>query len=302
MLLPLAALLLVAQPAGSSPASCQFDLDTHTVTIVLERNVTSRIVRTAGGQILFLAPTLYSESCGGANVSNTDRIEVTGDVGSRLVVDARQGVFAPGFTDEDGGDEIEIRVVMPSSDNELDYEGVVSESNHVVSGLNGFNVVVPGDELPLGDSEAPGDDVDVRYEGVDGRITILGGQADDIIDARGHSDGTGQSRRGERLFIFGGRPGEGASGNDELRGSRGRDRLNGLDGNDTIQGDDRVDTIVGGPGQDTLRGDHGGDDIDAFDGEADVINGGNKGDLQGDHALVDCGLDVVEEVEEVECG
>lgn len=121
-----AVLLVVAQPAGGSAASCAFDPGAHVVTAVLDADVTSHLVRTAGGEIQLASGDSPPSPCGEATVLNTDKIQVTADVGSELVISARDGLFAPGYTPEAGGDEIEILLTAPESDNALTYESTVA--------------------------------------------------------------------------------------------------------------------------------------------------------------------------------
>jgi hypothetical protein len=89
-------------------------------------------------------------------------------------------------------------------------------------------------------------EVRVTINGVDagafsptGRIIVDTGDGDDVIDARGVTNG---------VDAYGG------SGNDSIRGSKGCDLLLGQSGNDALRGGDRRDVLVGGLGADALAG------------------------------------------------
>jgi len=75
----------------------------------------------------------------------------------------------------------------------------------------------------------------------------------------------------------------GLGGNDVLDGNRGDDVLYGGPGDDILNGGNGRDRLYGGPGNDKLQGDHGrdaiygglgNDTIFAWDGFADLLDGG----------------------------
>jgi Ca2+-binding RTX toxin-like protein len=75
----------------------------------------------------------------------------------------------------------------------------------------------------------------------------------------------------------------GLGGDDMLDGNGGNDVLKGGTGNDILNGGDGNDVLFGGPGADRLQGDHGSDRVYggagndtmwAWDGFADVLDGG----------------------------
>jgi Ca2+-binding RTX toxin-like protein len=76
---------------------------------------------------------------------------------------------------------------------------------------------------------------------------------------------------------------------DTIGGGAGADNLYGLAGNDTIDG---------GPGGDEINAQEGDDTIEAFDAMVDEVTGGGGFDV----ARVDCGLDVVTDVDTTTCG
>lgn len=100
------------------------------------------------------------------------------------------------------------------------------------------------------------------------RITLIGGDGDDILSAFGVT---------ESVLIIGG------GGNDTLTGGDGDDLIDGGDGDDIIiggLGDDNLvggngnDTIFGGDGDDRLVGGSGADDLTGGDGDDRVIGDG----------------------------
>jgi hypothetical protein len=67
---------------------------------------------------------------------------------------------------------------------------------------------------------------------------------------------------------------DGNSGNDVLKGGPGRDLLNGGDGNDILFGGLGNDKLQGDHGRDSIYGGVGNDTFFAWDGFADMLNGG----------------------------
>ncbi|MDA1272780.1 MAG: hypothetical protein O2960_01835, partial [Verrucomicrobia bacterium] len=92
---------------------------------------------------------------------------------------------------------------------------------------------------------------------------ILGGPADDVIDA---------SNLTQPLVIIGGQ------GNDNITAGQGPDVIYGGPGNDTINGNAGADIVIGGAGTDTLRGGTGNDII--IGDQAELTIGGTVFDLQ----------------------
>ena len=86
--------------------------------------------------------------------------------------------------------------------------------------------------------------IDLAEEDADLKITIIGGDGNDIIWG---------GATAERIM--------GAWGDDIINGRGGRDTIYGNDGNDSIRGGGSSDLLDGGAGYDTLRGDAGNDNI-----------------------------------------
>jgi Ca2+-binding RTX toxin-like protein len=149
------------------------------------------------------------------------------------------------------------------------------------------------DELMI-DSRS-GDDRIVVSESTELKMSILGGDGDDLIQG-----GSGNER------IFGGAGADticGGKGEDEIHGGAGRDRIDGEQGSDVVYGEEEADFLTGGADRDLAYGGSGNDVISAgpgihgdlmygLDGAdtllggagVDVIDGGNQNDtiLGGD--------------------
>ena len=140
-------------------------------------------------------------------------------------------------------------------------------------------------------------DVFERFESV----SITGTNGDNEIDVSSFSDAlvtkgiangftSIDARRGNDVVTGGagvdainGKQGndtiDGGAGNDVLNGGDGSDLLRGGSGNDTVRGGAGSDNIVGGSGVDFLLGEAGDDFIDSFDGEFDIVSGGDGVDV-----------------------
>ncbi|MSU89826.1 hypothetical protein GE300_09385 [Rhodobacteraceae bacterium 2CG4] len=174
------------------------------------------------------------------------------------------------------------------------HPGYIGGENGPVAGPNGEPMTILGGTTAAGTIIDPtaGDfsrdgfelatvhiNVVARHEGGADADEILGGSADDIVDARGGNDvietGDGwdviSAGRGMDL-VYAGR------GDDIIDGGAGRDFLFGERGDDVILGGFGRDFIEAGPGNDFVFGGGGGDWID---GEAsdDFLFGGGGADV-----------------------
>ncbi len=147
-----------------------------------------------------------------------------------------------------------------------------------------------------------------------GQLTIIGDQADNVINVSRGDDGQILINNGQ-VAVVGGSPTVentntilalglggndqitlnefngslpsayllGGSGNDLLIGGAGQDYLSGSTGNDTIRGGGNDDQIFGGSGNDVLLGDRGNDRVEGQDGSDLLIwnNGDGSDFLEG---------------------
>lgn len=119
-------------------------------------------------------------------------------------------------------------------------------------------------------SSIEGEAIDTVFGPVDpiSRVTILGGDGDDVLTAEGMTEG---------VLIIGGAGNDvitGGSGDDLIDGGEGDDIINAGDGDDNVVGGDGNDTIDGGDGDDRLVGGLGADDLTGGDGDDRVIGDG----------------------------
>ncbi|HSK14954.1 MAG TPA: calcium-binding protein [Gaiellaceae bacterium] len=266
------AMLLVG--AGSSGAatleSCAYDAGSKVVTATVTAGSEATLKVMASGELWFGATPA---PCGGATTTNTDSIEIAGNVGTRevLTLDQRDGLLGPGFSPEFNIPEIEIATALGDTNDRIVVWGT-SANDTIAPGQNGMALNTDGD-------------VDVLFSPGVLELEIHALEGDDFVNGRGQG-GAGLAFQGP-LWLYGG------EGDDELVGSARADHLDGGAGNDVIsaQGDNDVllggpgndqlsgsegdDLIVGGPGADALLGGFGNDTIEANDGEADTsIHGG----------------------------
>lgn len=125
--------------------------------------------------------------------------------------------------------------------------------------------------------------------------TIIGGDTNDIINAKGGDDlvfaGEGNDS------VYGGAGADivtGGDGDDLIKGGRGNDTLRGSDGNDILHGELGLDALLGGEGDDWLLGGHGSDVLQGGKGSdtliGDSISGGSGQDTfiwsEGDEGVV----------------
>jgi Ca2+-binding RTX toxin-like protein len=159
-----------------------------------------------------------------------------------------------------------------------------------------------------GDSLSGGDGADT-LAGADGTNSLFGGAGDDwIFGGTGHNQINGNQGddliRGQSLvgdWLLGGQ------GNDEITAARssGQNIINGNLGDDTLVGGSGGDTLRGGQGDDAIRGGSGADWIsgdlghntltggqgaDTFHASAGVDLVGDFNAAQGDHVLIDHGV------------
>jgi len=99
-----------------------------------------------------------------------------------------------------------------------------------------------------------------------GACTIVGTPGPDLL--------FGTPRRDVICGLGGNDVLDGNSGNDVLKGGPGSDLLNGGDGNDVLFGGLGNDKLQGDHGRDAIYGGAGNDTFFAWDGFADMLNGG----------------------------
>jgi Ca2+-binding RTX toxin-like protein len=240
---------LACLPQAASAATCTYVPAQHLLRVTGDPADFTTVVAVArDGSI-----------CGGATVTNTDRIQV---IGTGQDVDLR-GAFEPGFSTEPGSrPEIEIAVSNPG-DLRLETPGDVTGAAVGAAGVN-----VNGD-----------DDVDVTTSGTVSELLLRAGKPKRAL--RGHPVTlTGQGGLGTGAPYTGDLSLVGGKGDDHLIGGNGTNALRGLAGDDTLDG---------GPLADFFEADAGNDVIHARDGVADTIFAGTGTDT----ADVDPGLDKV---------
>lgn len=142
--------------------------------------------------------------------------------------------------------------------------------------IDGENVKV---DAEADDAVAPPPDTPMDIEGDNGDNLLVGGGADDTIDA-GRGNDTAEGLDGDdAIFGFGGDDSLfGNSGNDTIRGGRQNDFIDGGSGNDELYGQRNIDTIMGGSGDDRLNGGGGRDELYGESGN-DWMRGGTKADF-----------------------
>jgi Ca2+-binding RTX toxin-like protein len=266
----------------------------------MDNELEGRIVR-SGKAIVFVA-TSAPYSCGGATVTNTKRIDVTGTGESSDVVNATPvtideslGRLAPGAGSEwTTAREIEIRISVIPGENlifpitrvplVLVYSGTAG-ADRETAGANGLDLNGDGD-------------LDVRTTAHPfGQFIFAGAGGNDRLSGGGSPATGGVVQAPMRLL--------GGYGDDYLRGGASEDTLNETDigsgGNDVLIGGASDDILGGGPrndrlrggiGEDQLFGNAGHDLLHAKDGWADSVHGGSG----FDDASVDS-FDVVDTVE-----
>ena len=228
-------------------------------------------------------------------VFNIDRIEYTTESGVPFINYLGDGPLAPGATDEQGGDEIEIAVIESYEPKVVNVAGSpgadrieIGQRNQRRVGVN-LNAQADGgsQDADLTAPFAKGDQIFLR-------VVAKGG--DDELGALGAPGFPEPVLAAERLVMTGG------PGDDVLNGGPSRDALSGDDGNDQLFGGRGRDKLLVGPGRDLANGGEGDDDIEnrsdvggiAEDLFPDRIFGGAGNDsisvgqlLRGDR--VDCG-------------
>jgi Ca2+-binding RTX toxin-like protein len=262
-------------------------------------------VPSQGGELVFNEGTALP--CDGATIFNTTNIVVIGTTQhDELYIDEAETDFS--------GSLPPIDAKLRGPDDALIGQGIPNQANSITLGttamiINGTPVAysgvkeavlqggnVDGDVLSGAGGGAAGSPFKgkMAIQAGAGKATLTGGNGNDNIFGDTGSKGD----------VIGGGPGNdtiiGSNGNDTIIGSFGDDLINGEGGNDLIRGMQGSDTIEGGPGTDKLVGGPGNDFIYAGDGTADTVIGGKNG-VAGDVGFVDCGLDIVKQVEQVNC-
>lgn len=183
-------------------------------------------------------------ACSGAevpSVSNLDRISVrvSREAVDAVVLDLRNGPFAPGATAEaDGTAEIEISLEQ-APETELGVRGT-SSSDHVQLGSLGGGGY--GANLNAGIETAPDADVVARNAGV----FLALGKGDDRVDPLGRAAFATRPFNASFSALGGG-------GDDVLVGNDRRNVLIGKRGRDRLVGNRVSDLLLAGPGPDRIE-------------------------------------------------
>jgi Ca2+-binding RTX toxin-like protein len=242
--------LLAAAPAGAA-VSCSYSSGTHTMTVELTANFDSASIQRSGSSIL-----VNAGACGGATVTNTDKIVLNGSAGRQTVyISMSAGAFEPGFTPEGGGtSEIEFQGSLLSGTDLVSIGGTTG-ADTITAGTGGFNLNSDGD-------------ADITTGGVEQR-QIYGDAGNDTLSAAGGL-GTGTAVTDFVLIT-------GDTGNDVITGGEGSDSLYGGDDQDSVEGGSGNDSLSGGLGVDSLQG-GGGRDYLYGDAGNDTVAGGGSND------------------------
>ena len=186
LLVALLAQLILAVPARAELATCTYDAGTKVLTAAFAAGTQTGIQQGtlkvgAGGAIQRDA----GATCGGATVTNTDRIEVTGDADNELItLDLAGGTFAPGATDEgDGSSEIEIHVDLGANGGAaygIEILGTAGP-DRILAGRTGTAL----EPIPQVNLNAAGDDHDSDLYTRGLGLNVLGRDGDDVLSDRG---------------------------------------------------------------------------------------------------------------------
>jgi Ca2+-binding RTX toxin-like protein len=297
----------VADPAAPT---CTFDGSTVTATYAdpsegLGPAASLYQVPSQGGELVFDEGSAIP--CGGATIFDTTNIVVIGTKQhDELYIDEAEPDFS--------GSLPPIQATLRGPNDALIGQGIPDQVNSIAIGstamvINGTTVTYTGvKEALLQGGNVDGDVLSGAGGGAAGGVfkgklaiqagagaaTLTGGNGDDNIFGDTASKGdTINGGRGNDTIV-------GSNGDDTIIGGFGDDTINGEGGNDVIRGMQGDDNLEGGPGTDKLVGGPGDDWILAGDGEMDTVIGGKNG-VAGDVAFVDCGLDVVKQIEQVNC-
>lgn len=118
-----------------------------------------------------------------------------------------------------------------------------------------------------------------RATGGFGADTVIGNDADNVLNGRGGNDGIRGGAGSDRIWGHRGEDNiQGQSGNNTIRGGSGGDDVNSGTGGDTLHGGVGGDTVRGSRGADVLNGNRGSDQLFGGRGD-DRLNGGNENDI-----------------------
>jgi Ca2+-binding RTX toxin-like protein len=268
--LPLAVLvmgvtLVASGRASAQEASCSYDSASHSVRIQTapgppEANYFGQwTLHLLGDEIRF-----DGKPCqGGATLTNTDSISVTGiPVGGEGASGHEAlfitGMFAPGVSPEpDGEPEIEISVDFGNAGDTLGVWGTDGDNQMTVGTLG----VAVNADLDLDIVVQPTSSVFLTSEGGKDRLSALGGNGSGGPSETGVSleggRGSDQILGGANLDALIGEAGSdlvvAGAGDDLIKGGGGNDRLKGGRGRDLLVGGDGRDWCGPGPGKDKTR-------------------------------------------------
>jgi Ca2+-binding RTX toxin-like protein len=228
---------------AQSAATCAFDAGTAALTVTVNGTAARLQAVHATGEIV-----LDGAACGGATVTSTDTIQVTGGtLDDRITL---SGAFAPGLSAEaDGNNEIEVSFDLGLGTDHATL-ALTNAPDRVIFTANGIDL---GGDL----------DEDLTTAGIE-RLVVDSNGGNDVVDAS----------------VYTGTPhgGGGPGGTLDVRGGRGNDQLTGDGQVNHLYGEDGDDVLVGGQGRDRLHGDDGDDILDGGAGD-DYLYGGTGIDV-----------------------
>ena len=147
--------LVLAPQAASAAVSCNYDGASRTVNVSLSAaGDDATITRNADGTI-----AVNLVSCGAATVNNVDGVYVSDVSGgdTRVQLDARNGAFAPGYTDEGlFGSEIEFWVDLGGGQQDQVLVRAEQQGATIALGTQGINLNVGADTSADSDVALPG--------------------------------------------------------------------------------------------------------------------------------------------------
>jgi Ca2+-binding RTX toxin-like protein len=266
--------LASSAPAGAA-VNCAYKGSAHRLEVGLTKGGDIAVALVDVGTIEIrrnsVAGALVNCSGAAATTTNTDRITVedqTARASTQFSISDPDD-FEPGFTNEPGVNEIELRLDLGKGrEDELSGHGA-GVADSLVLGSDGINL----NAGVGGESAVP--DADLTEKGVEDYRFNLGGGLNELSGQGG--SGTGEEfPRG--LSAFGGAEVDtfsGGDGADALVGSGGADDLAGFAGRDLLSGGGDDDDLAGGLGDDFLTG---GLDSDQLTGDPILVPAGGAGE------------------------
>ena len=176
------------------------------------------------------------------------------------------------LTASDDSDTIEVSTLTPGLIQIDVGQGESIELNDAALANSNLRLSADGSRLEVRTASSEligeGESLSTVFGPIDpiSRITIIGGDGDDVLSAEGVT---------EDVLIIGG------AGNDTITGGDGNDLIDGGEGNDVIIGGLGNDNIVGGDGDDVITGGAGNDILTGADGNDILVGGGGTDEITG---------------------